>query len=147
LRKNGLDDPCVFKYHFTNITLGMRAKISIVFLSISLIASFGLTSNQAFAGNGFPLPQSCEDCDILEALFEQLCAPVDSLTENGVVDCIELARVLETCTADFCPSVGGVFEGVDTTSLLVSGAQMNAAWMIPVIVSGIGIAIVIARKF
>jgi len=45
------------------------------------------------------------------------------------------------------PSVGGTFEGVNTTSLLVSGAQMNAAWMIPVIISGIGIAIVIARKF
>jgi len=27
------------------------------------------------------------------------------------------------------------------------GAQMNAAWMIPVIVSAIGIGIVIARKF
>ena len=80
-------------------------------------------------------------------MFEQLCAPVDSLTENGVVDCIELARVLETCGADFCPDVGGVFEGVDTTALLVAGAQMNAAWMIPAIVSAIGIAIVIARKF
>ena len=45
------------------------------------------------------------------------------------------------------PSVGGIFEGVNSASLLVSGAQMNAAWMIPVIVSGIGFAIVIARKF
>jgi hypothetical protein len=45
------------------------------------------------------------------------------------------------------PEVGGIFEGVDTTSLLVAGAQMNAAWMIPVIVAGIGFAIVIARKF
>ncbi len=43
--------------------------------------------------------------------------------------------------------VGGEFLGVDSTALLVSGAQMNAAWMIPVIVSGIGFAIVIARKF
>jgi len=47
-----------------------------------------------------------------------------------------------------CPMVvGGIFEGVDTTSLLLTGAQMNAAWMLPVIVSAIGIAIVIARKF
>ena len=45
------------------------------------------------------------------------------------------------------PVVGGEFLPIDTTSLLVAGAQMNAAWMIPVIVSGIGIAIVIARKF
>jgi len=45
------------------------------------------------------------------------------------------------------PSVGGIFEGVDTTSLLVAGAQANAVWMIPVIVSAIAIGIVIARKF
>ena len=44
-------------------------------------------------------------------------------------------------------TVGGIFEGVDTTSLLVAGTQANAAWMIPVIVSAIGIGIVIARKF
>ncbi len=43
--------------------------------------------------------------------------------------------------------VGGTFEGVNTVSLLVTGAQMNAAWMIPVLVSAIGIGIVIARKF
>ena len=43
--------------------------------------------------------------------------------------------------------VGGEFIGVDSTALLVSGAQMNASWMIPVIVSAIGIGIVIARKF
>jgi len=30
--------------------------------------------------------------------------------------------------------------------LLLAGAQMNAAWMIPVIVLAIGIGIVIARK-
>jgi len=43
--------------------------------------------------------------------------------------------------------VGGEFIPLDSTSLLVAGAQMNAAWMIPVIVAGIGFAIVIARKF
>jgi len=45
-----------------------------------------------------------------------------------------------------CP-VGGEFLGVDTTALLVAGAQNSAAWMIPVVVSAIGIGIVIARKF
>ena len=43
--------------------------------------------------------------------------------------------------------VGGEFIGIDSTMVLVAGAQYTAAWMIPVIVSGIGIAIVIARKF
>jgi len=46
-----------------------------------------------------------------------------------------------------CFPVGGELIPLDTTSLLVTGAQMNAAWMIPVIVSAIGIGIVIARKF
>ena len=44
-------------------------------------------------------------------------------------------------------SVGGELLPLDSTALILAGAQMNAAWMIPVIVSGIGFAIVIARKF
>jgi len=43
--------------------------------------------------------------------------------------------------------VGGELLPIDTTALLLAGTQMNAAWMIPVIVSAIGIGIVIARKF
>ncbi len=43
--------------------------------------------------------------------------------------------------------VGGTGIQIDKTAMLLAGAQMNAAWMIPVIVSGIGFAIVIARKF
>ncbi len=48
--------------------------------------------------------------------------------------------------ANMC-AVGGEFIGIDSVSILVAGAQYTAAWMIPVLVSGIGIAIVIARKF
>jgi len=43
--------------------------------------------------------------------------------------------------------VGGQIIPIEPTSLILAGAQMTAAWMIPVIVSGIGFAIVIARKF
>jgi len=45
-----------------------------------------------------------------------------------------------------CP-VGGEIIPLDSTMVLAAGAQYTAAWMIPVIVSGIGIGIVIARKF
>jgi len=45
------------------------------------------------------------------------------------------------------PTVGGEMIPLDTTMVLVGGAQYTAAWMIPVIVAGIGFAIVIARKF
>jgi len=43
--------------------------------------------------------------------------------------------------------VAGTVLQIDTTAVLVAGTQMTASWMIPVIVSGIGIGIVIARKF
>ncbi len=44
-------------------------------------------------------------------------------------------------------AVGGEFIPLDSTMVLVAGTQNTVAWMIPVIVSGIGFAIVIARKF
>ncbi len=157
----------------------MRAKIAIAFLSISLIASFGLASNQAFAGD------PCEDCEIQldicldantsEDPFEdskcvetyKLCledseCPITACIQCDfdVASCI-LATVgsqtpIDDCFATFdtclqrnqCfASVGGELIGIDSTALLVTGAQMNASWMIPVIVSAIGIGIVIARKF
>jgi len=42
--------------------------------------------------------------------------------------------------------VGGILIPIDTTMVLLAGSQMTASWMIPVIVAGIGFAIVIARK-
>jgi len=121
-------------------------KISIALLSISLIASFGLTSNQAFAGFGFTPPSSCEDCAELEALFDQECT-IGVTSQETNVDCFELEQVLRTCAATFCRAIGGDMIQMQTTSVLAAGAQYTAAWMIPVLVSGIGIAIVIARKF
>ena len=42
--------------------------------------------------------------------------------------------------------IGGTLLPLDTTVLLLAGAQNIAAWLIPIIVSAIGIGIVIARK-
>ncbi len=44
-------------------------------------------------------------------------------------------------------AIGGDMIQIETTSVLAAGAQYTAAWMIPVIVSAIGIGIVLARKF
>ena len=44
-------------------------------------------------------------------------------------------------------AIGGEMIPLDATMVLVAGTHTAAAWMIPVIVSAIGIAIVIARKF
>ncbi len=44
-------------------------------------------------------------------------------------------------------SVGGKLIPIDSTALLLAGTYSNASWIIPVIVSAVGIGIVIARKF
>jgi len=161
----------------------MRAKIAIAFLSISLIVSFGLASNQAFAGGVVVEP--CEDCEtqfdiclagtggdpiedsecveIYKLCLEDAECPIDACIQCDfdVASCILTSdrsqSAIEACFATFdtclqrnqCfgTTVGGEFIVIDSTALLVTGAQMNAAWMIPVIVSAIGIGIVIARKF
>ena len=42
--------------------------------------------------------------------------------------------------------VGGKSLTIDTTSLLLAGAQMTASWLIPVIVVGAGIVLVLVRR-
>jgi len=65
-----------------------------------------------------------------------------------IADKINLNDVRFTrCAPDDDRMVGGSGMAIDKTSLLVYGMKTNSFWMIPVIVSGIGIAIVIARKF
>ncbi len=64
---------------------------------------------------------------------------------------------LDTCVAGVCvfapnpdpvcQGVGGEPISLDTTMVLLGATETTASWMIPVIVAGIGIAIVIARKF
>ncbi len=51
------------------------------------------------------------------------------------------------CIPRMLSPVGGELIPLDTTMVLVAGTHSVAAWMIPVIVSAIGIGIVIARKF
>ncbi len=58
----------------------------------------------------------------------------------------DVTSSVQTCECRF-PSVGGWFLQVDQPAILLAGAQMTASWMIPIIVSAIGIGIVIARKF
>ena len=60
---------------------------------------------------------------------------------NDIVNC-ETGEILSSNVM-----VGGSLIPIDTTMVLVAGAQSTSAWMIPVIVAGIGFAIVIARKF
>ena len=43
--------------------------------------------------------------------------------------------------------VGGEIILIDKTAVLLAGAQMTSAWLIPIIFATIGIGIVLARKF
>jgi len=123
---------------------------TIVLLSLASLPLGVIGANQAFGGefNSFPTPTSCADCDQIEQVFLDLCS------NNAVpgsqfisLECEELFQILQTCQLNFCQAVGGDMIQMETTSVLAAGAQYTAAWMIPVIVSGIGFAIVIARKF
>jgi len=58
-----------------------------------------------------------------------------------------IAKLQFSNCAPLVSAIGGDLIPLDTTMVLVAGTQYTAAWMIPAIVSAIGIAIVIARKF
>jgi len=73
--------------------------------------------------------------------FEGQEQPFMLVQTPNIIRCPNPSQVFPDCT-----TVGGVFEEVDTTALLVAGAQMNAAWLIPLILGTIGIGIVVARK-
>jgi len=66
---------------------------------------------------------------------------------NVRIDHLSVDLQADTLEEGIWGPVGGTMIPIDTTALLLTGAQTTAAWMIPVIVSAIGIAIVIARKF
>jgi len=78
-----------------------------------------------------------------------ICHPNPEFEEIqiNVASGTDLLEVIVDTVSFGSTAVGGEFIGIDTTSVLAAGAQYNAAWMIPVIVSAIGIGIVIARKF
>ena len=56
-----------------------------------------------------------------------------------------LIQVAVNTVSEGSPSIGGTFEGVNSTALLVAGAQANALWLIPLI-TAIGIGIVIVKR-
>jgi len=145
LRKNRLANPCVLKYYYDVMIcpLGVK-KTGILLLSMAVLVTSVFLSNQAFAGFtggdltvSIPPPITCADCDSLLEICE----------EEGMTPYEQCVVFRDSCRmALMCTAVGGEFTGIETTSVLAAGAQYTAAWMIPVIVAGIGFAIVIARK-
>ncbi len=117
--------------------MGMWASSNLLSsLLLSVILLSGIASFQPFAfAGGF---ETCAQCE----QFRTSCLA------QGITDPVECNRIADQCLKDLmCSAVGGDMIQMETTSVLAAGAQYTAAWMIPVIVSGIGIAVVIARKF
>ena len=129
-----------------------------------------------FVGISSPRPSSTHDlrscCDPLGAIlapnnlnaldvFDETAnlnwnfgslAPGQSVTLDVIVgagtNLSDLQNTIQDAKNALKPSaIGGDIVPLDTTMVLVAGAQSSAAWMIPVLVSAIGIGIVIARKF
>jgi len=109
--------------------------VLIIFAAL-IVGPVSLSYYQAFAG-GFE-PESCEECEPFR--MNCLASPQDPAVCN---------RLADQCLKDLmCLSpVGGEMINVDSSALILAGSQTTAAWILPVIVSAIGIGIVLARKF
>jgi len=68
-----------------------------------------------------------------------IAAPVDSFATSILVADITTIAVPTV--------VGGELLPIDSTALLVAGAQMNAVWILPLIVAAAAIGIIVSRKF
>ncbi len=85
-------------------------------------------------------PNSCSNTDEYISFTPQKFLYVKQLGENRDI-------LFQQIKADKIEIVGGHGGPIDKTSLLVTGAQLNASWMIPVLVSAIGIGLfVVTRK-
>ena len=59
---------------------------------------------------------------------------------------IGIMELDDTCDFIFGSAIGGHLVSVDTTALLLAGAQSISMWMIPVVVAGVGIAVFVIKR-
>jgi len=128
------DNPVAAFGFDTNDLMGQSFDITIQFTSgPDFVGNFPVTQNRSLEFFGFQSELSDIETVIIQSDgLSQLDYAFDNFAFGGQ-GCLMV--------------VGGELLPLDTTALILAGTQMNAAWMIPVIVAGIGFAIVIARKF
>jgi len=94
-------------------------------------------------------PNSCSDAGVCLARNEAPgtsceateCTDPDTCDDSG--KCTQGQRL----TTPECVPVGGELIPLDTTSLILASTQTTFSWLIPITISVIGIAIVIATRF
>jgi len=85
-------------------------------------------------------------------VIDDTCDGAGACTDNGFEDdgtpCGNpLVCFMGSCEEDGAEPIGGTFIQPDKTALLLAGAQSISMWMIPVVVSGVGIGVfVVLRK-
>jgi len=141
---------CPFNFFGCNLTVTDAFNQGDRFEVFDFGAPIGTTSAVANTGDQCaPNNTDPEDClldvDSSSGVFCLQAGPHEISFLPIVVNADQGAAYFKLETA-VCGVIGGTMIPLDTTALLLVGAQMNAAWMIPVIVAAIGIGIVIARK-
>jgi len=84
--------------------------------------------------------------DPLNFIFDIVCKPNPDW-ERVIIQLNENVTLVEFWTESFDdPPIGGTFIPLDTTALLLAGAQSVSMWMIPVVVAGIAIGVFVVKR-
>ena len=84
-------------------------------------------------------------CYIVSGLGTQMV----SVTFTDDDGCHDISHVDYLTELDGVPPgeiVGGKLLSIDTTTLLLAGAQTSASWLLPVLIAGAGIVVVLVRR-
>jgi len=108
------------------------------------VTCFDVEGTAAGPSPGILLEQGFDSPDLF--IYDFKCMPNPDW-EEITIQLDPNVILVEIWTTSFDDKlVGGTLIPIDKTSLLLAGAQMTAVWLIPVLVSAVGIGIVIARK-
>jgi len=152
--------------HGQKITLTFQPPICEIGLDLRDIDQGGEVANGMFASFQMAMPMAQTDIGFSEfeaggtfdvgAMFGDhtfnRIAPL-TVAQLGLLEIDEVvitfggSGAIDNVVFEPCEFVGGHGGPVDKTALMVTGAQLNASWMIPVLISAIGIGVfVVTRK-
>ena len=114
------------------------SEIAMLTFGMVILASSVLISNQVYA------PSHIDGGTFANICGDGVLDPGEQCDDGNLLDGDGCSAI---CEVEFGPvGVEGEYITADTTSLLLAGAQMNAVWMIPVVVSAVGIGVFILKK-